>query len=818
MYLSRRRRRLCSHRVLFLVSGLIICSVHQLLTGNLGFSAPRTAPGGAAGSLAPQSRRLLQTPGGSSTAPSPAPDTPIPGDPTPGTPSPRDPTPGAPSPWAPTPGAPSPWAPIPWSSSPGSRTPGPGLSASSGRPGDRDTGVAASGSPRLKGCIRVGDEIIPAPTATPPGPGSSPEAGEQEPPLGHTKGEYPVDVFSVEQRRHGWVVLHATGMVYMFIALALVCDEFFVPSLGEIIEKLEISDDVAGATFMAAGGSAPELFTSLIGVFISHSNVGIGTIVGSAVFNILFVIGMCAIFSREILHLTWWPLFRDVSFYILDLIMLIIFFLDNLIEWWESLLLLSAYISYVCFMKFNVKMERWFKGYVVNNSNVVKVMSMINPPKGKGSLPEKQSLPNSPAESNTTQHLKQNIDSESKQEEKEENNRLKPKAILTRGSSTPSLHNSMLRNTIFQLMINTLDPLAEVKFKQKAEIMNSMAKGKGSSKDQRGNNMKGGETDEKLKEEMQEEKKEEKEEEEKDETDLPNVVNVEVTPPTDPPSPSSPTEGAEDEENPIKDQETNDQGEDAGNNGGDENDSSDGDSEDSGDDDCGDDGDDTDEDSDEEDNEKEEKEATNDEEPLSLEWPDTRRKQVTYLCLLPIVFPLWLTVPDVRNAASKKYFIGTFFGSILWIGAFSYLMVWWAHQVGETIGISEEIMGLTILAAGTSIPDLITSVIVARKGLGDMAVSSSVGSNIFDITVGLPVPWLLYAAFHRFNAVPVSSNGLFCAIVLLFLMLLFVIISIGVSKWKMNKFLGFTMFGLYFTFLIISVMLEDRIIVCPVSI
>lgn len=57
-------------------------------------------------------------------------------------------------------------------------------------------------------------------------------------------------------------------------------------------------------------------------------------------------------------------------------------------------------------------------------------------------------------------------------------------------------------------------------------------------------------------------------------------------------------------------------------------------------------------------------------------------------------------------------------------------------QVGETMGISEEIMGLTILAAGTSIPDLITSVIVARKGLGDMAVSSSVGSNIFDITVG----------------------------------------------------------------------------------
>ncbi|KAL0204091.1 hypothetical protein M9458_002109, partial [Cirrhinus mrigala] len=132
-----------------------------------------------------------------------------------------------------------------------------------------------------------------------------------------------------------------------------------------------------------------------------------------------------------------------------------------------------------------------------------------------------------------------------------------------------------------------------------------------------------------------------------------------------------------------------------------------------------------------------------------------------------------------------------------------------------TIGITEEIMGLTILAAGTSIPDLITSVIVARKGLGDMAVSSSVGSNIFDITVGLPFPWLLFSLLNELTPVAVSSNGLFCAIVLLFLMLLFVIISIAVCKWRMSKLLGFLMFLLYFVFLVVSVMLEDKIIICP---
>jgi sodium/potassium/calcium exchanger 2 len=112
---------------------------------------------------------------------------------------------------------------------------------------------------------------------------------------------------------------------------------------------------------MAAGGSAPELFTSIIGVFISEDDVGIGTIVGSAVFNILFVISMCAIFSKTVLELTWWPLFRDVSFYSVILITLILFFKDSKIYWWESLILLLWYFLYVLFMKYNERIEAFVK-------------------------------------------------------------------------------------------------------------------------------------------------------------------------------------------------------------------------------------------------------------------------------------------------------------------------------------------------------------------------------------------------------------------------------------------------------------------------
>ncbi|XP_058885168.1 sodium/potassium/calcium exchanger 2-like isoform X2 [Acipenser ruthenus] len=526
------------------------------------------------------------------------------------------------------------------------------------------------------------------------------------------QGDYPEDLFSLEERKKGAIVLHMFGMLYMFISLAIVCDEFFVPSLTAITEKLAISDDVAGATFMAAGGSAPELFTSIIGVFISHSNVGIGTIVGSAVFNILFVIGMCALFSREILNLTWWPLFRDVSFYIIDLIMLIIFFLDNIINWWESVLLLSAYATYVIFMKCNVQIEGFVKSKLHRNK-VVEVSSAEAQPKA----------------------------------EVEDENKLTLKPRLQRGGSSASLHNSLMRNSIFQLMIHTLDPLAEGRFKEKASILHKIAKKKCQVEDsERPNGVANC----------------------GDKIELPNSANVEVevTPPKD--------GGEVQNGNMSRGIEADGQG--------------------------GDDGED------------------DDDQPLSLAWPDTNRKRFTYLIILPIIFPLWLTLPDVRKPSAKKFFPITFLGAICWIAFFSYLMVWWAHQVGETIGITEEIMGLTILAAGTSIPDLITSVIVARKGLGDMAVSSSVGSNIFDITVGLPFPWLLYSFIHDMAPVQVSSNGLFCAIVLLFIMLLFVILSIALCKWRMSKLLGFIMFLLYFVFLVVSVMLEDKIIMCPVSI
>merc|ERR1711988_1533098 len=90
-----------------------------------------------------------------------------------------------------------------------------------------------------------------------------------------------------------------------------------------------------------------------------------------------------------------------------------------------------------------------------------------------------------------------------------------------------------------------------------------------------------------------------------------------------------------------------------------------------------------------------------------------------------------------------KYFWGTFFISLLHITWLSFFMVEFMLKIGCLWGIPDVVMGLTFLAMGTSIPDALGSISVAEDGEGDMAVSNAVGSNVFDICMGLGLPWFI---------------------------------------------------------------------------
>jgi len=209
----------------------------------------------------------------------------------------------------------------------------------------------------------------------------------------------------------------------------------------------------------------------------------------------------------------------------------------------------------------------------------------------------------------------------------------------------------------------------------------------------------------------------------------------------------------------------------------------------------------------------EELNSSDPDEPLSLAPPGDGNVAdwISYITKLPILVCLVFTVPDVRRQGWRKFYIITFIASILWIAAFVYVMVWLVERVAETVYLAdkEHIMGLTILAAGTSVPDFLTSVIVAREGHGDMAISSSIGSNIFDVTVGLPIPWLIYAAAHQGKAVEIQNEGLEVNVMLLLAMLGVTIGSIMAHGWIMTKLMGVSMLLLYVLFVVTSVILAS---------
>ncbi|TSK22711.1 Ras and Rab interactor 2 [Bagarius yarrelli] len=347
--------------------------------------------------------------------------------------------------------------------------------------------------------------------------------------------EFPEDIFTNQERMEGAVALHIICAMYMFSALALVCDDYFVPSLEKICERLHLSEDVAGATFMAAGSSAPELFTSVIGVFVTKGDVGVGTIVGSAVFNILCIIGVCGIFAGQ--------------------------------------------------------RQRLISGHFSNGDSEVIVKFPVRRGIENGTVGVERGL-------NTWRNGHCDDD--------------------TRGA----------------------DPGTDI-------------------------------------------------------------------------------------ENENEDNENNE-------------------------------------------NDEEEEEEDEDEGPfVPFHCPGAFNK-VKWLLVWPLSLLLFFSVPNCASPRWERWFMVTFITSTLWIAAFSYIMVWMVTVIGFTLGIPDVIMGITFLAAGTSVPDCMASLLVARQGLGDMAVSNSIGSNVFDILVGLGLPWALQTLVIEYGStIHLNSKGLIFSVGLL---------------------------------------------------
>ncbi|MGH0171231.1 UNVERIFIED_CONTAM: hypothetical protein FKN15_064053 [Acipenser sinensis] len=467
--------------------------------------------------------------------------------------------------------------------------------------------------------------------------------------------------------------------MYMFYALAIVCDDFFVPSLEKISENLHLSEDVAGATFMAAGSSAPELFTSLIGVFITKGDLGVGTIVGSAVFNILVIIGVCGVFAGQTISLTWWSLFRDSVFYTFSVVALILV--------WSSRQFNSQLHSFVEQRRPGGGQSRMLNGRSQDQGaehSPHPDTSMVLLRKGRCSVsdsspvlmvdelfcqqPHQLSFPEASLRIMITQHFS-------------------PRTRL-------SMASRMLINER-QRLIRTSSPGGSSWSGAGPET--PVKDGGGGVAWPLEN---GGALDNER--QLLEEPSERREE----------------------------REGLEqrEEERPLEGEE-----------------------------------------------EEEEEEEGGVFQPFHI--PGGLCARVKWLVSWPLSLLLFFTVPNCMQPRWESWFMATFAMSTLWIGIFSYIMVWMMTLISYTLGIPDVIMGITFLAAGTSVPDCMASLIVARQGMGDMAVSNSIGSNIFDILLGLGFPWAMQTLVVDYgSSVFINSKGLLYSVILL-------LASVFLTRW-----------------------------------
>lgn len=93
-----------------------------------------------------------------------------------------------------------------------------------------------------------------------------------------------------------------------------------------------------------------------------------GTIVGSAVFNVLFVIALCALISTTVCELDAYPIVRDAGFYCIAVAVLFTIIYDQRVYWYEGLALVLLYVVYVLILKFNDRISRLVRGQPSNQN------------------------------------------------------------------------------------------------------------------------------------------------------------------------------------------------------------------------------------------------------------------------------------------------------------------------------------------------------------------------------------------------------------------------------------------------------------------
>lgn len=616
-----------------------------------------------------------------------------------------------------------------------------------------------------------------------------------------------------------WIALTLTTCL-AFWSQATVTEERLVPALNVIADYFNIPDDIAGATLMAAGASSPELFSSIVALFVTHSSLGLGTIVGSEIFNQLIICaGAVYASSGGSLQLDRIIVAREVGFYALSIALLFYALRDSepdpddpdgpehiFISFTDSVVVFSGYLLYVLVCANMEAIKKLFKkghddesestslvnqdesveyGAVgdIGRTKRVTVMSLRHVPK----LPFLHNVTDEPVENfseKVEMHFSKRADAdEGKFGYQRENN----------SSISDSIRSSMAKSSLLNYVKHEDRPtdLHDVygtkynEYTQELECFlwqRSLFYSKAffgshawhlryftiklngiSSVPDRFDPDQHKMTYPKFEEIFIDEKRQlihivNPVEKKRDFTLMAPSAKIftEVVSAFDKfmeTNAVAPPSASMDEDSCLEGEGFLDADEHVG----------------------------------------------------LIEFPvdGSNLEIIMFFCLYPLRILMHYTVPDVRHLdehgeASTGVGLAFFssFMCLVWLIVGSYAMVASLEALAELLDVPDAVVGFTVSAAGTSLPNYVASSVAARNGFGNQAVSNAFGSNTFNILVGLGLPWMMYTSFgtgfepyHALRNENIVQSILILAGVLLLFVVLMLQSGFVIYRWHGHLFL-----------------------------
>lgn len=155
------------------------------------------------------------------------------------------------------------------------------------------------------------------------------------------------------------IIFYLLIILLTFVVLAKVVDNFLIPAILMVKKRFKLSDDQAG-TLISFVSSAPELSVGMIALAIGLKNgdtgtiaIAAGTVIGSALFSLLFIVGVSAYYSSK--TLSWHSVSRDMVYYLFSVLILFLFLKDGKVRAIEGTFLILMYIAYALLV------SRWHK-------------------------------------------------------------------------------------------------------------------------------------------------------------------------------------------------------------------------------------------------------------------------------------------------------------------------------------------------------------------------------------------------------------------------------------------------------------------------